>query len=177
MTFRPILCLDFDGVIHSYVSGWKGAHIIPDPPVEGATDFIMAALQRFDLAIYSSRSKSLRGRWAMKRWLRHHLFEWSWADKEYRWQEFIKVPPEWTPWTHGDRDDVCDALARGVIKRIQWPWFKPAAWMTIDDRAMQFTGRWPDLEEIAAFKPWNKRPRTNEEIEAKVGPPPFGYGL
>jgi len=28
---KPILCLDFDGVIHSYSSGWKGADVIPDP--------------------------------------------------------------------------------------------------------------------------------------------------
>ena len=28
---KPILCLDFDGVIHSYISGWKGADVIPDP--------------------------------------------------------------------------------------------------------------------------------------------------
>lgn len=32
---KPILCLDFDGVIHSYSSGWKGADVIPDPPVAG----------------------------------------------------------------------------------------------------------------------------------------------
>ena len=29
---KPILCLDFDGVVHSYTSGWKGADVIPDPP-------------------------------------------------------------------------------------------------------------------------------------------------
>lgn len=31
----PILCLDFDGVCHSYTSGWKGAAVIPDPAVPG----------------------------------------------------------------------------------------------------------------------------------------------
>ena len=53
---KPILCLDFDGVCHSYVSGWKGADIISDPPVEGLFEFLREAGKHFSIHIYSSRS-------------------------------------------------------------------------------------------------------------------------
>lgn len=66
---KPILCLDFDGVIHSYTSCWKGAHVIPDGPVPGAIPYMLNALDHFNVAIFSSRSRSILGRFAMKRWL------------------------------------------------------------------------------------------------------------
>lgn len=62
MSRKPILCLDFDGVIHSYVSGWQGAAVIPDAPVDGALDFIANAVSRFKVAIYSTRSHQPGGR-------------------------------------------------------------------------------------------------------------------
>lgn len=72
---KPILCLDFDGVIHSYTSGWKGADIVSDPPVEGAIKFIDEALNHFRVAIYSSRSGHPDGVYAMRKWLRGHWLE------------------------------------------------------------------------------------------------------
>lgn len=97
----------------------------------------------------------------MKRWLYRHLVEWEWQDAEDRWQELISVPPDWTPFTHGEVDEVHRELARATVKRIQWPWFKPPALITIDDRALTFNGDWssPEYrpENIRAFQPWNKR--------------------
>lgn len=138
----PILCLDFDGVIHSYASGWKGAGRIPDPPVEGAVAAILGYLDAgFRVAIFSSRSKSLMGRWAMKRWLGNAIAE-HWISGN--------TPPALA-------DAECEADARAVVNRFEWPWFKPAALVTLDDRALTFTGQWPAASDLRGFKPWNKR--------------------
>ena len=152
---RPILCLDFDGVLHSYSSGWRGAWNIPDPPVPGALEFVVEALDEFAVAILSSRSHQLFGRWAMKRWLRARLIaaggtDWS-AAPEW-WQRRIAETAFADPWA----DEVRWAADR-VIKAIQWPLFKPPAMVTIDDRAITFTGQWPDVSTLKSFKPWNKR--------------------
>jgi hypothetical protein len=120
---KPILCLDFDGVIHSYSSGWKGASVIPDPPVAGAMEFIRSALDHFRVAIFSSRSNQPGGLQAMK--------------------DYIALNSEL-----GFHDP---------IEGLEWPLEKPAAFVTIDDRALTFDGTWPDLEALKTFQPWNKR--------------------
>ena len=125
---KPILCLDFDGVLHSYTSGWKGADVVLDPPVPGAIAFLREAVKHFRVAIFSSRSCQEGGGAAMREWLGY--------------------------WVAMDRlDDHEDLAWAGAI---EWPTEKPPALVTIDDRAITFTGQWPDMASLLAFKPWNK---------------------
>lgn len=72
----PIVCMDFDGVIHSYTSGWQGVDRIPDPPVANAKMAIRSYLDAgLQVAVLSSRSSSLEGRAAMYRWFQRNLPE------------------------------------------------------------------------------------------------------
>lgn len=147
---KPILVLDFDGVLHSYSSGWKGATVIPDPPVPGALEFVVGALESFQVAILSSRSHQWFGRYAMKRWLRGHLVMLgSTGHCPDWWMNYIAAQSAMEPW-HLE----VDSAARMVVRSIQWPLHKPPAMVTIDDRALTFAGTWPDLTELRAFKPW-----------------------
>lgn len=74
--YRQIVCLDFDGVLHSYDSGWKGIDVIPDPPVDGAFDMLKEYIKYFRVHIYSSRSKTPKGIHAMIAWFIDHGFEY-----------------------------------------------------------------------------------------------------
>ena len=66
-----ILCVDFDGVLHSYVSGWQGIAVVGDPPVPGAIGWLrqLIVAEDFEVHIYSSRSKDPAGVNAMREWL------------------------------------------------------------------------------------------------------------
>jgi hypothetical protein len=125
---KPTLCLDFDGVIHSYTSGWKGVNVIPDPPVPGAMAFIAAAIEHFHVDVFSSRSSDPLGRRAMWMYIRAGM------EKEFG-----------------------DDKASTIVSKIDFPVNKPAAFISIDDRAITFQGVWPTLEALLAFVPWNKR--------------------
>lgn len=117
---KPILCLDFDGVIHSCTSKWREPSYIPDPPVPGTYDFLREALELFHIVIYSSRSISESGLFAMRCYIVEHF-------------------------------------GHGIASELEFASKKPAAFLTIDDRAMTFTGTWPNPRELLAFKPWNKK--------------------
>lgn len=146
MKGKPILCLDFDGVIHGYHSGWQGMGVCNDPPVPGTAEFLREAHTRFRIAIYSSRSKTLAGRRAMKRYMRDHFD--------------TPMDPEYAAWWHADpyAPDLPIEPPKMIWQHIEWPWFKPSAFLTIDDRALTFNGSWdifnPDV--LREFKPWNK---------------------
>lgn len=64
---KYIVCVDFDGVLHGYQSGWKGPGGIPDPPVPGALEWLLRMTDEdnfplFEINVYSSRSKYEEGR-------------------------------------------------------------------------------------------------------------------
>jgi hypothetical protein len=44
-----------------------------------------------------------------------------------------------------------------IVNQLEFPMHKPPALVTLDDRALTFTGIWPDLAELRAFRPWNKK--------------------
>lgn len=133
---KPILCVDFDGVIHSYERGWQDGSIYGNA-VPGFFAWAIRAQERFKLVIYSSRSRSEEGRTAMRVWL---------------------------------GTQSIDAINRGEVRSdFNWGSFfpylefaheKPPAFLTIDDRALLFTGKWdepyldPDL--LIGFKPWTE---------------------
>lgn len=135
MRKKMILCVDFDGVVHSYTSGFKGAAVIPDPPVPGALRWLWRATEWFDVQIYSSRSKEPEARLAMRAWMSTHSAA-----------EFDSDHP------------MCESDVERPYP-IGFAHEKPAAFMTIDDRAICFEGDWSEIEpsDILNFKPWNKR--------------------
>lgn len=73
--YIPTVSFDFDGVIHSYRSGWKGAAVIPDPPVEGIKEVIERLISDgLCVVICSSRAESFEGQTAIAEWLKHYGF-------------------------------------------------------------------------------------------------------
>ena len=128
--FKPTLCIDFDGVIHSYEKGWQNG-VIYGTVVPGFFEWVERVRNHFKLVIYSSRSKTDEGVTAMGLWLHEQRNAW------------IK--------SGGDRNPT-ETLT------FEFAHEKPAAWLTIDDRAVCFQGDWSDARlapnALLSFKPW-----------------------
>ena len=132
------VCMDFDGVIHSYSRGWEGTDVIPDPPVPGTLAKLYEYLDKgLSVAIHSARSAQPGGIEAMRKWLAKH-------DGIYRHENF-------------STEDV--SRRKMLLECIQFPICKPAATMYIDDRGYAFNGpgTLPDVSIIKMFVPWNHK--------------------
>ena len=127
---KPILCLDFDGVCHSYISGWKGATVIPDEYVPGLFEFLEEAKEYFEIQIFSSRSHQSGGQEAMMDWF---------MDQRKLWR------------SRGNGRELVNPLEIGFAKE------KPPALVSLDDRCLLFDGEWPSPVMLRRFEPWYKR--------------------
>ncbi len=72
---RKTVCLDFDGVIHSYRSGWQGETNIPDPPIHRVDLAIKQLRKNFRVVVFSARCRSEEGVLAVEDWLARHNIE------------------------------------------------------------------------------------------------------
>lgn len=129
------LCIDFDGVIHSYEKGWQDGVIYGDV-VPGFFEWAAKARHHFQLVIYSSRSKDMNQRMAMEAWLAYQHKKW--VSTEWNGGETVR------------------------LDHFEFAHEKPPAWLTIDDRCVPFHGNWNDpfltVKELLAFKPWTATP-------------------
>lgn len=134
---RYTVAVDFDGVLHAYLTPWVNAHTIPDAPIEGAIEWLWRTVQKFDVVIYSTRCKTWRGRRAVKAWLAKYsgnLYHES-------------------------------AASRGV-EDVRLSYEKPPALVYLDDRAMRFEGVFPTPQQIHIARPWKATaalPSTQQE--------------
>lgn len=57
-TMQRALCIDFDGVLHAYTSGWKGHSVVADKPVAGAVEACYALVEAgWRLYVLTSRQE------------------------------------------------------------------------------------------------------------------------
>jgi len=128
---KPTICVDFDGVIHSYDWGWLNGEIYGEA-VPGFFEWLESVRHYFTVVVYSTRSKTVEGRLKMSDWI---------YSKRDKW---IAESPR--------------TLIREPLD-LQFASEKPAAVVIIDDRAIQFRGDWNSpglsLEGLTNFKPWN----------------------
>lgn len=70
MNYTPTVVFDFDGVIHSYKSGWQGQEVIPDPVVPGILEAIAQLRDKgYRVVVVSTRCSTESGIQAVKAYL------------------------------------------------------------------------------------------------------------
>jgi len=114
---KPTVIFDFDGVIHSYTSGWQGATEIPDPPVEGIKEEIQRIRQAgYNVVVVSTRCYQAGGIDAILGYLVRNkiLVDEVTAEKP---PAIVQID---------DRALCFDGNAEGLLEQIEHftPWYK-----------------------------------------------------
>ena len=74
---RVAILVDFDGVIHQYKKPPTALNDIPDPPVNGAKDAIAKLREKYYIAVFTTRARTLEGSIAVRKWLNKHGIEFD----------------------------------------------------------------------------------------------------
>ena len=154
---------DFDGVIHSYTSGWKGETNIPDPPVPGIQEALKEIHDAgYEVVVVSTRCKTVLGRMAIENWL----------DMYGMTQEVDKVCKEKPPAiAYIDDRAICfDGHPETLLKKIQnfQPWYKkpaltpPGEWINVEEKLPETGDRYIVL--IKQKYPWEKEWEFNVDV-------------
>ena len=129
---KPILAVDYHGVLCSYGSGHQGLDLADDPPTDGAIAWLIRATGSFQVCVTSARfSSNPDAIDQCRRWLIAHGVPAG----------LITLEPNY--------DHIRQSI---YIARD-----RPRAAIILDDRAIQFTGTFPPLRKLLEFKPWNRR--------------------
>ena len=110
---------DFDGVIHSYTSGWKGEDTVPDPPVPGIREALKEIHDAgYEVVVVSTRCATIKGHGAIEAWLYDN------GLREYIDKVCKEKPPAIA---YIDDRAICfDGHPETLLKKIQnfQPWYK-----------------------------------------------------
>ena len=94
MANRKSVCIDFDGVLYSYESGWGVDGALVDGPVEGSMQFLIECVLTFNVNIYSCRSAHKYQRKRMRKWVKRNLRQSGDLDSYiYKQIKFPKSKP------------------------------------------------------------------------------------
>ena len=108
---------DFDGVIHSYTSGWQGMDVANDPPVTGIREAITEVKKAgYKVVVVSSRCSTPLGLETVKDYLDEHGISVH---------EVVAHKPPAVVYID-DRAICFDGNAKSLINKIQKfkPWYK-----------------------------------------------------
>lgn len=70
------IAVDYDGVINSYKTrtGLDKQYLLPDPPVDGALEWVLQVMERFNVVVFTCRAFFPGGKEAVEKWLERHGF-------------------------------------------------------------------------------------------------------